>query len=131
MELTAIIVLLLLAAFLSVLLRRYQPELALGVGIIAGVLVLSAVVKTLLPTLHSLRTMLEGAALPSAYVGILFRALGICLLTQLAADTCRDAGENALAAKAEFVGKIMLLILALPLFQEITELALSMMQGVV
>lgn len=131
MELTGIIILLLLAAFLSLLLRRYQPELALGVGIVAGILVLSAVLKNLMPTLQSLRTMLDGAALPSVYVGILFRALGICLLTQIAADTCRDAGESALAAKAELVGKVMLLILALPLFQKITELALSLMQGTI
>ncbi len=129
MELTVIIALLLMTAFLSVLLRQYQPEFALGVGVVAGVLVLLAVLKNLLPTLSALRAMLENAALPSAYVGILFKALGICLLTQLAADTCRDAGENALAAKAEFVGKIMLLMISLPLFQKITALSLSLMQG--
>ncbi len=129
MELTAILSLLLIAAFLTVLLRQYRPELALGVGVVAGVLLLTAVLHTLTPTLSSLQRMLEAAALPEGYTAILFKALGICLLTQFAADACRDAGETALAAKAELAGKIMLLMLSLPLFESITKLALDLMQG--
>lgn len=129
MELTAILVLLITAAFLSVLLRRYQPETALAVGLIAGVAVLFCVLEKVVPLLRGVNAMLEGSALPRAYICILFRALGICLLTQLAADTCRDAGETALAAKAELVGKILLLVLSMPLFEEIVDLARRLMQG--
>lgn len=128
MELTAILSLLLIAAFLAVLLRQYRPEIAMAIGIVAGVLVVLALLQRLTPALSSLRTLLEGAALPTVYTGILFKALGICLLTQLAADTCRDAGETALAAKAEFAGKILLLVLSLPLFEKITSLALSLLR---
>lgn len=128
MELTAVIVLILVTAFLSVLLRRYQPELALGVGILAGILVLTSVVKTVVPTLRTVQTLLENASVPTAYAAILFKGLGICLLTQLAGDACRDAGETALANKTELVGKILLLTVALPLFEEIVNLALSLMQ---
>lgn len=129
MKMTAIVVLLLITAFLNVVLRKYQPETALGVGIVAGVVVLAALLSQLLPVLNELREMLDEAALPHTYVDILFKALGICLLTQFSADACRDAGETALGAKAELVGKVMLMILALPLFREITRLALSLAQG--
>ncbi len=129
MEGLSIIAVLVIAAFLSALLRKYQPEFSLSVGIIAGVIVLAAVIKKALPSFSALQTLLTGAGLPSAYTQVLFKALGVCLITQLAADTCRDAGETALASKAEFVGKVMLLILSLPLFEEITGLALSLMQG--
>ncbi len=129
MKMTAIVVLLLITACLNVVLRKYQPETALGVGIVAGVVVLAALLSQLLPVLNELREMLDEAALPHTYVDILFKALGICLLTQFSADACRDAGETALGAKAELVGKVMLMILALPLFREITRLALSLAQG--
>ena len=129
MEFVSIIAVLVVAAFLSVLLRRYLPEFSLSVGIVAGFIVLTVVIKKALPSFSALQTLLSGAGLPTAYTQVLFKALGICLITQLAADTCRDAGETALASKAEFVGKVMLLILSLPLFEEITGLALSLMQG--
>lgn len=128
MELTTILSMLLVAAFLTVLLRRYRPELAMGVGITAGVIALLAILKTAAPAIAQLQSLLEGAALPQAYTTILFKALGICLLTQLTADACRDAGETALAAKAELTGKLLLLVLSLPLFEKITSLALSLLQ---
>lgn len=128
MELTTILSMLLIAAFLTVLLRRYRPELAMGVGIVAGAIALLAVLKTAAPAVSQLQALLEGAALPQAYTAILFKALGICLLTQLTADACRDAGESALAAKAELAGKLLLLVLSLPLFEKITSLALSLLQ---
>ena len=36
---------------------------------------------------------------------ILFKTLGICFLAQFAADSCRDAGESALASKVELAGR--------------------------
>ena len=128
MELPTILSMLLIAAFLTVLLRRYRPELAMGVGIVAGAIALLAVLKTATPAVSQLQALLDGAALPQAYTAILFKALGICLLTQLTADACRDAGESALAAKAELAGKLLLLVLSLPLFEKITSLALSLLQ---
>ena len=65
------------------------------------------------------------------YVSIVFKALGVCLLTQLAADACRDAGETGLAAKAELTGKFALLTLALPLFRKVGELAQTLIGGAV
>ncbi len=120
---------LLAAVFLSVLLKRYRPELALGVALLAGVVVLSSLLGTFVPLLRRIQALATGAAVPSVYIGSLLKGLGICLLTQLAADTCRDAGETALANKAELVGKVLLLTIALPLFEEIVTLVLSLLQG--
>ena len=47
----------------------------------------------------------------------------------MASDACRDAGEAALASKADLAGKVTLLVLALPLFQKIGELAVSLING--
>lgn len=117
------------AAFLAVMLRQQRPEQAMarqsggryrhpGPGAVQGL------------TRHrTLRELLSTAALPEEYGAILFKALGICLLTQLAADACKDAGESALASKAELAGKLMLLMLALPLFEKIAQLAASLING--
>ena len=53
------------------------------------------------------------------YVQILFKALGICLITQIACDACRDLGETAVASKVEAAGKISVLLISLPLFEQI------------
>ena len=117
------------AAFLAVMLRQQRPEQAMAVSLAAGIGILALVLSKALPVIGTLRELLSTAALPEEYGAILFKALGICLLTQLAADACKDAGESALASKAELAGKLMLLMLALPLFEKIAQLAASLIKG--
>lgn len=128
MELASCMAAIVLAAFLAVVIRRQNPEQALAVTLVAGILLLTVVLQRAVPLFHNIRDMLAKSGLSEEYLHIVFKALGICLLTQLAADTCRDVGEQALANKAEFAGKVSLLLLALPLFEKIGGIALSLMK---
>ncbi len=129
MDMVAIAGVVVIAAFLAVLLRQQRPEQAMAVGLVAGVGILALVLTRAVPAFSSIKELLDASSLPGEYGEILFKALGLCLLTQLAADACRDAGEGALAGKAELAGKMGLVILSLPLFQKIAELAVSLMNG--
>ena len=82
-----------------------------------------------LPLLSAVRRMADTAQIPSGYLAAVLKAAGITLLTQLTADTCRDAGETALAAKAELVGRVLLLAVAVPLFQDLLTLVTALMSG--
>lgn len=129
MDVVMVVVVVVVAAFLAVLLRHQRPEFAMAIGVLAGVAVLLLVIGRIAPVLDTLRNMLNASGLPGEYGQILFKALGIGLLTQLAADACRDADEGAMAAKAELAGKAAMLLLALPLFEKVAELAASLIGG--
>lgn len=116
-----------LAAFLTVVIRRQIPEQALALTLVAGIVLLIVVLQRAIPLLDCVKDMLSKSGLSDEYLHIVFKALGVCLLTQLAADVCRDVGEQALANKAEFAGKVSLLMLALPLFEKIGNIALLLM----
>ena len=129
MEIAAIAGLTVAAAFLAVVLRQHKPEFALAVGLMAGIVILAVCLRKAAPALGSLSDLLNAASLPAEYGAALFKALGVCLLTQLASDACSDAGEKALAAKAELAGKLAMLLIALPLFEKVAEMAVSLMNG--
>lgn len=118
-----------ITAFLAVLLRQYRPELALAIGLLAGAVVSLLLIRVLTTPLETVQQMLEQAGMGGETALLLIKSLGICLLTQLTADVCRDAGEAGLASRTELAGKVALLLLALPLFQQIVELALLLMRG--
>ena len=124
--LVAVTGILLCSVLLAVLLRGQRPELALCLGMAAGVLVVLLLLRQTAPLLATVRRMLQAADFPSVYLTTVLKAAGITLLT---ADTCRDAGESALAAKAELAGRILLLALAVPLFEQILTLVTAMMNG--
>lgn len=118
---------LLCAAVLATVLRAQRPELALGLSVAAGVLVVGLLLKELTPLMATMRRMLTVGGLSDKALSVVLRAAGVCFVTQWAADTCRDAGQTALAGKAELTGRVLLLLLTVPLFEQV----LTLITGVV
>lgn len=129
MKAPLILALVVSVAFFSVLLRRWRPEQALALSLAAGVCIVALTATWLAPVFDKIQRWASISGVDSTYADILFKGIGVALLTQLCADTCRDAGEGALAAKAELAGKLCLLLLALPLLQQVADTAFSLLQG--
>ena len=106
----------------SVLLRQYKPEYAIFVSLAVGILVIWKLCEQLFPIFEQMEKMMSGANLSVEYIGILVKSLGICYLTQLASDACRDAGETAISSKVELAGKVTVLSLGMPLFGKLLEI---------
>ena len=59
----------------------------------------------------------------SEEVTLLLRACGIAMLAQVASVICRECGESGIADAVELAGKIELLLLCIPLINELLTLA--------
>ncbi len=129
MNIVAIIGVVIVIAVMSVTLKKYVPEFSMMVNIVTGVIVLSVIMCHFLPAVYQIKDLLFATKLPKEYGTILFKSLGVCFLTQFASDACKDAGENSLASKVELAGKIAILLIALPLFEKITKIAISLIGG--
>lgn len=120
---------LLCGGLLSAVLRTQRPELAVCLSLLAGVLVMGMLLRQVSPLVAALRRMTALGGVGENHLGVVLRGAGICLVTQLAADTCRDAGDSALAGKAELTGRLLLLLLAVPLYEEILSLVVGVVMG--
>lgn len=127
--LTAAVGLLLCGALLAVVVRGQRPELAVCLSLLTGALVVSLLLGQVAPLLAAVRRMMNTGGIHASYLTVVLKAAGVCMLAQLTADTCRDAGETALAGKAELVGRILLLVLAVPLFEQILALVTGLLTG--
>ena len=117
----------LLTAVLAMVLRQYRPEYAVLLTIGCGVVLFAAMLGQLSAVRETLDAALSRAELPSGLTETVFKGLGICVLGEYTAQLCRDAGEGAIALKAELAGKIALLILALPMFLDLLRLAAALL----
>lgn len=115
------------AAALAIVLRQTRPEYAMLVSLAAGVFIIYKVIGDLAPIATEINAIISTSGVPSGYASILFKALGICLLTQIACDTCKDAGEGAIASKIEIAGRIAVLAVSLPLFTQVLSIVRSLM----
>ena len=120
---------LLCGALLSTVLRTGRPELAMCLSLLAAALTVGLLLGELSPLIAALRRMITLGGVEETHLAVVLRGAGVCLVTQLAADTCRDAGDTALAGKAELTGRILLLLLAVPLYEEILALVVNVVSG--
>ena len=104
------------------LLGNLGKEYAVYVKLAAALAVVSVIVLYISPVAETIYDLYEKAGTDNEYLTIMFKALGICYITQFAADICKDCGENTLAVYAELAGKISLILLALPLFGELADI---------
>ena len=122
----AIIGLAIISALICLLLKQYRPEYALSASILCGTMIFLTVTAQMTPLFDTIRTILGGIEGGSEYTSVIIKSLGICYVTQLASDTCQDAGERAMAGKIELAGRVAVLILALPMFSSLLQIAVSL-----
>ncbi len=118
-----------IATAISVLIKQYKPEYSLAVNLGAGIIILLFAVIASAPIIAEIQALVEETGINSQYLVILLKALGICFVTQFAADVCRDSGAVSIATKVETAGKIAVLLCALPLFERILNIARALINA--
>ena len=103
-------------------LRQWRPEWAPLVRITAAT-VFGGVTVAMASTVLTFVGDLGGETVSEETRQILLKALGLAFLTEVAAGICRDSGETSLASWVEMAGKLEILLLSLPLMEEILHLA--------
>jgi stage III sporulation protein AD len=126
MEIFAVVGAAMMAMMLAVVLRELKKEYAVLLSVACCALLLLWAISALTPVLDRLLELARITQLDTEYGEILLKALGISICTQLAADACRDAGESAIGSKVELCGRACVVLLSLPMFQEVLSLAGSM-----
>lgn len=127
MDITSLVGLAVLSAVLCVIVRQLRPELALGVSIACGVIVMGAVISMLAPSVELISQLTDSAGLDGGYSRTLFKALAVCYISQLGSDCCRDAGESAIASKIELAGKAAVVVISLPVFSSLAEMVTELL----
>ena len=114
------------AAAMALVMRRIRPEAAPVLIIAAGALTALMVLPQLAKIVDGVRGLAVSGGVQDAYMTPLLKVAGISLLMDFAAQTCRDAGEEVLAMKAELAGRVMLLSLAMPAVQTLLGQIMSL-----
>lgn len=122
MNIIAITGLCLVATIIIKLFDKINKEYGFLIILGTTCFILLMIISYLSPIISQIENLFTMSGISKGYLEIIFKALGICYLTQLGCDFCKDANENVLASELELAGKVSLLIIALPLFSELIEI---------
>lgn len=116
-----------IALAIIVTVRKEREDLAIQISIVAGTLIFLYMISRISSVLQLLQELALKANIEFVYLDIVFKILGISYLASFCSEICRDAGEGNLASKVEFAGKILILVLAIPILMAVLQSILKIM----
>lgn len=119
MGICALIALVLISLALILLLKQYRPEFALLASVTSALILLIYGIAKAGEIISAVRSLTERAGIDEQNVMLVLKALGICYIVQIAKDVCADSGQTALSDRIDFIGKVTVVAMSLPLLMQI------------
>ena len=107
------------AALCAVVVKQHAREVGAVLALAAGALLLGAALGAIEEVRALADELGELIGLSPAVLAPALKTVGIAILTRIAAELCRDAGEGGIAAAAETAGAAAAVLTALPLLRAV------------
>lgn len=114
-------------AIVCILIKNYRGEFVIPVRLAAMILIFGIVAVLVSPVVKFLNSVM-GQTMPLEYMEIILKTLAIAYMTQISSEICRESGENSIAFGIETVGKIEIVILSLPLINNIISMSKELLE---
>lgn len=120
-ELFGVLALAVFASVAAVWLRQIKPEFSVVFSIASAALILIFAVTKMSPIvsfIETLKTAVDG----SGGLNTIVKIMAVAFVIEFTSDACLSAGEQGIATKVELLGRVVIVITALPLFKNVLEL---------
>lgn len=111
----------LIATILILVLKQKASSIAFTLSMLAGTVIFLLLLDKIAAVMTVLQKLAMQAQVDPVFLTMILKIIGIAYITEFGAQVVRDAGEGAIAAKIELAGKILILVLAVPILQVIIE----------
>ena len=127
MDIVKIIGIALLTTFAALMLKQTRPELAAVISLAGGVVVLLMFLGALSGVIGGITTLVNRTGIKSEVFSALLKIIGIGYLTEFAAGICTDAGNTGMAQKVIMAGKVLILVLAMPIVNNLIDVIVRLL----
>ncbi len=115
MEIVQIVGMGFIVMLLILVIKQQRPEIAVQLSLALAVMIFLIVLNKIGIILDLFRDLAEKANISQIYLNTILKIIGIAYITEFGSQVCRDAGEGAIAGKIELAGKILIIVLAIPI----------------
>lgn len=122
MEIFKIIAIGLVTTISVIVVKQSKPEIAVFVGLAGSLLIFFEIINMLSDVFSVFNTIITKTGVSSDLFSVLLKIIGVGYLTEFSASLCADSGNSSIADKIMLGGKIVILILAIPIFISIINI---------
>lgn len=122
MDITQISLIAIVATILAITVKEQKPEFSMLISIVTGLIIFAVLSSYLHSILLILNDISDGINLDLSFIGIIFKIVSIAYISEFSSHVCKDAEENAIAAKVELAGKVLILFSSAPIILSLLEM---------
>lgn len=121
--------LLLLYVFISIIIRKYQPEYVFLLRFFIIIFIVFLSFEYIEDFISSIIDTFDLFLIDSSHISLMMKVIGISILTDFISDTLNDNGETALSNIITILAKIIIILLSLPILNGVIAFCLKLIES--
>lgn len=127
MEITKVLGIALISLVIVILIKNEKPEISIQISLAAGLIIFLMMISKLTIIVQALQGLASKINLEYVYLNTILKIIGIAYLASFGVEICKDSGQNAIGAKIEFAGKVLIIALAIPILMAVMDMIIKIM----
>lgn len=111
-----------ITAISALIVKQIKPEVSIVIGMAGGVVMLIMLIDAFSSIVSSFGSMITKSGLTSGIFSTVLKIIGVGYITEFSANLCADAGSSSIADKILLGGKIIIMLIAIPIVNSIIEI---------
>lgn len=127
MEMIQIVGIGVIATLLILLVKEQKPIFAFLLAVFTGIVIFLFLLGKISTVLQVLEDLSTKTSIQPVFFKTILKIIGTAYIAEFGAQIVRDAGQEAVASKIELAGKIVILMMAIPIITVIIETVVNLM----
>lgn len=107
--------------------KPVRSDFAIMLSIVGGIIIIFYLLSYLSNVFDMFNNIFTVSGINSSLYAIIFKIIGIGYLTEFTASICNDTGNSSIADKVLLGGKIIILVMALPIVTSILDIVMELL----
>ena len=117
----------LITCLATIIVKPIRSDFSVIIAIVGGLIILFMVIDYLSSVFETFRSITGITGLNSNLYTLLLKIIGVGYLIEFTAGICSDTGNSSLGDKVLLGGKIIILVMALPIITNILQIIMELL----
>ena len=117
----------LITCIATLIVRPVRSDFSIIIAIVGGLIIIFMIIEYLTGILSSISGIIKFTGLNSNLYSLLLKIIGVGYLIEFTASICADTGNTSLGDKVLLGGKIVILVMSLPIITNILEIIMGLL----
>jgi stage III sporulation protein AD len=127
MEIIQIVGLGLIVTILTLIIKEQKPEIAFLLATFTGIVIFLFLIGKISSVIRVLEDLATKTGINMVFLKTILKIIGVAYIAEFGAQIVRDAGQESVASKIELTGKILIMVMAIPIISVIIETVVKLL----